>query len=154
MGTIRPSAAQVPARAEELLSSAYRSTPEAFWTLAKLRGDDGFDRIELAIAHRWTAIPSWGLSGWDLGSWPWVVIFHRATRHAYELAHNIEGDVTTYRYPARALRDIATDYLAFVHWKDAGESWVDAVENVDLAPAHLRGPFSSERFEARRAGPF
>jgi hypothetical protein len=152
VSTVRPSSAQIRPRANELLSAAYRSPPEAFWAFAKLRGEDGYKRIELAIARGWEAIPSWGLRGWDLGTWPWVVILHRTTPTAYELAYNVEGDISVYRYVTRELRDTATDYVAFWHWKNAGEPWVDAIENVDVAPAYLRGPFSLHRLEASRAG--
>jgi hypothetical protein len=120
---------------------------EAFWTIAQMRGDDGYDRIELARLHAWHAIPSWGRDGWDLGSWPLVVIFHRRIDAGYELAYNVEGDITVYRYPTRELLDAATDGLAFWHWKHDGESWVAGVDSIDDAPAHLRGRFSWKRLD-------
>ncbi|MFZ0179956.1 MAG: hypothetical protein WAL84_08825, partial [Candidatus Dormiibacterota bacterium] len=63
----------------DLLTAEYRIEPESFWTLCQLRGDDGYDRIEAARMRRWVAIPSWGRDGWDLGSWPLAVIYHRHT---------------------------------------------------------------------------
>src|SRR5437868_1100027 len=100
-----PGVAVTPARAEDLLSDQYRVSPENFWTLAVLRDDDGYDRIETAWRRGWKAIPSWGLDGWDLGSWPLVVIFHRKIGDAFELAYNVEGDITVYRYATREMRD-------------------------------------------------
>jgi hypothetical protein len=50
-----------------------------------------------------------------------------------------------YRYPTRELRDAATDCLAFWHWKHEGKPWVDGIDSVDVAPPHLRGPFSWNR---------
>jgi hypothetical protein len=68
-----------------LLSAAYRVTPEPFWALAQARGKDGYDRIERAVAHGWRAVPGWGRDGWDLGSWPLVVIFHGESPAGFEI---------------------------------------------------------------------
>jgi hypothetical protein len=38
-------------------------------TRTRWPGDDGYDRMTFARRHGWEAIPSWGLNGWDLGSW-------------------------------------------------------------------------------------
>ncbi len=133
---------------QQLLSERYRVTPEAFWQLSQLRGDDGYDRMEAARGRGWSAVPSWGRDGWDLGAWPLVVISHRSTTEGFELAYDVEGDITVYRYPTRELRDAATDCLAFWHWKHQGEDSVDGVETVDAAPDRLRGPFSWERLHA------
>lgn len=135
---------------QQLLCEQYRVAPEAFWHLAQMRGEDGYDRIKTAQQHGWRAVPSWGIEGWGLGAWPLVVISHRHTARGFDLAYNVEGDVTIYRYPTRELRDAATDCLAFWHWKHAGEDWVDGVESIDAAPDHLRGPFSQKRRTARR----
>lgn len=132
---------------DHLLQRPFRVEPEPFWTIAQMRGDDGYDRMELARHRGWHAIPSWGRDGWDLGSWPLVVILHRHTEAGYELAYDVEGDISVYRYPTRELLDAATDVLAFFHWKHDGEPWVDGVESVDDAPLHLRGPFSRRRLE-------
>lgn len=137
--------------AEELLQPPYRVDPETFWTVAQMRGDDGYDRIALARLHGWHAIPSWGRDGWDLGSWPLVVVFHRRTDAGYELAYNVEGDISVYRYPTRGLLDAATDCLAFWHWKHDGESWVAGVDSVDVAPEHLRGRFSWARLDGEQS---
>lgn len=153
MNSMRHSNAAAPemaARAEDLLSDGYQVAPENFWMLAVLRGDDGYDRIESASRYGWKAIPSWGLDGWDLGSWPLVVMFHRSIDDAFELAYNVEGDITVYRYATRELRDAATDYLAFWHWKHEQEAWVDGIDSADVAPARLRGPFSWKRLNASK----
>jgi hypothetical protein len=112
-----------------------------------MRGDDGYDRTEAARGRGWSAVASWGLDGWDLGAWPLVVISHRHNPAGFELAYDVEGDITVYRYPTRELRDRATDCLAFWHWKHSHEDWVDGVEYVDVAPDRLRGPFSWERLQ-------
>ncbi len=138
---------------QQLLCAQYRVASEPFWKLAQIRGEDGYDRIEMARTRGWTAIPSWGLEGWDLGTWPLVVIFHRQSADGFELAYNVEGDVTVYRYPTREVRDTATDCLAFWHWKHYSEDWVDGVESIDAAPDRLRGSFSWDRLRASQIAP-
>jgi len=128
-----------------LLTNAYRAVPETFWLACQLCGADGYDRIEIARSRGWRAIPAWGRDGWDLGSWPLVVIFHRDSVDAFELAENVEGDVTAHRFPTRELRDQATDELAFSHWHHNDEPWVAGIEQFEDAPAELRGPYSRSR---------
>ena len=149
-----------PQPAEDLLRASYQVAPEPFWQFAVLRGDDGYERIELARRYRWRAIASWGQDGWDLGSWPLVVISWRESQgwdqtryepvNHFDLAYNVEGDITVYRYPTAELREAATDYLAFWHWKHDDEPWVEGIDSVDAAPARLRGPFSRARLEAAK----
>jgi hypothetical protein len=130
---------------EELLNDEYRIEPETFWTLSVLRGDDGYDRMEPAGANRWRPIPSWGRDGWDLGCWPLAVIYHRATLDAWQLAYNVEGDITVYSYPQQQQRDAATDCIAFWHWKHDECDWVDGIDSAESAPYYLHGPFSGNR---------
>ncbi len=126
----------------------FRTEPEPFWSICQMRGDDGYDRIEVARRHGWEAIPGWGRDGWDLGSWPLVVIFHRERDGRYELAENVEGDVAAYSFPSREERDRTTDELAFYHWKHECEEWVVGIETADDMPDHLRGPYSRKRAAA------
>ena len=135
---------------DTLLSNTYRVAPESFWTVALISGDTGYDVMQPARAHGWQAVSGWGLDGWDLGSWPYVVIYHRDHRDAWDIAEYVEGDLTVYRYPTRELRDAATDCLAFWHWKHQDESWVADVDSVDVAPDRLRGPFSWKRLDASK----
>jgi hypothetical protein len=136
---------------QQLLSEQYRVAPEVFWQLSQMRGDDGYDRIEAAVGRGWQAVPSWGLDGWDLGAWPLVVISHRRTPDGFELAYDVEGDITVYRFPTRELRNAATDCLAFWHWKQDAEEWVDGIDSTDAAPERLRGPFSWRRLSSSDA---
>jgi transcriptional regulator with XRE-family HTH domain len=39
-------------------------------------GQDGDDRMMFAQCIGWEAVPIWGLNGWDLGCWPFVVLCH------------------------------------------------------------------------------
>lgn len=128
--------------------ATYVVAPEPFWAACLMTGDDGYDRIEVAHLRGWSAVPAWGLDGWDLGGWPYVVVFHRQRDGRFELAENVEGDVAVWAFPSRELRDAATDRLAFDHWQHESEEWVEGVANVEEAPAHLRGPFTRARSAA------
>lgn len=131
---------------EEL--NQYRAEPDdAFWRGAQLYGDNGYRVIEIAEKHGWRALPVWGRGGgWDLGSWPYVIIFHRSRPHemTFEVVEYVEGDVTLWRCPSPEVREQVTDELAFWHWKYRGEDWVEGIEHVEDMPAHLRGPFRWE----------
>jgi hypothetical protein len=48
------------------------------------------------------------------------------------------------------LCDAATACIAFWHWKNNEESWVDGIERVEDAPDNLRGPFSWSRLDAAK----
>jgi hypothetical protein len=123
----------------DLLSSAYKvAIPVA-------HGEEGYDRMERRQPEGWQPISGWGRNGWDLGSWPYVVISHRHTPEGFELLYDVEGDTSIYRYPTREQRDAATDELAFFHWE--GEDWIAGIENAADAPEHLRGPFSWSRLD-------
>lgn len=41
--------------------------------------DDGYSDMEAEEKRGWSAIPGWGRDGWDLGNWPYVVIYKRET---------------------------------------------------------------------------
>lgn len=53
-------------------------TPELLRYLPAVPGrgwGDGYDWIDLVTeAPGWAVIPSWGLDGWDMGSWPYVIV--------------------------------------------------------------------------------
>ena len=73
---------------------------------------------------------SWGRDGWNLGDWPYVMIYVRETSGRFEPHHPdgrfelmqiVEGDRTVYRFLTAADRDAATDYLFL--WYAAGARW-------------------------------
>ena len=136
---------------QQLLCTQYEIAPEAVWQLSQVCGQDGYQRMTTARARGWIAIPSWGLEGWDLGAWPLVIIFHRHSADGFELAYDVEGDITVYQYPTRELRDAATDCLASWRWKHDSAEWVDGVNSIDAAPDRLRGRFSWERLNSRKS---
>jgi hypothetical protein len=127
----------------------FRVPAKGFWQAGCM--GDGYDRMEMARPHKWQAIPSWGRDGWDLGDWPLVVVYHRDRGDGFDLATNVEGDVSTYTFPTRELRDEATDGIAFFYRKWHNESWVEGYTTVEDLPAQLRGAFSWARLDREKA---
>lgn len=111
-----------------------------FWQSTWVYGD-GYAVIEKAEACGWHVIASWGKAGYDLGSWPLVMVFHRALPDTYELVEYCEGDVTMYQCPTREVRTAIIDEIAFYHWKHNSEPWIEGYETVDQLPDELRGPY-------------
>lgn len=105
-------------------------------------GDDGYERMDAARAEGWTPIPSWGRDGWDLGSWPYVIVYHGGET---SLAIDVEGDIRIETFATRAERDEKTDRIALMHWKTLEEPWVQGISSFAQMPAELRGPFTSQR---------
>jgi hypothetical protein len=50
---------------QQLLCAQYQIAPEVMWSLSRMRGQDGYERIDAVSSRGWTAIPSWGLEGWS-----------------------------------------------------------------------------------------
>jgi hypothetical protein len=128
---------------EEL--NRYRKEPDPFWQNSWRIGD-GYDVIEAAEKKGWRAIGSWGRDGYDLGSWPYVIIFFRRKGDEYQLIYYVEGDVTMYICPTKEIRQRITDELALFHWHHNTSSAPDGIErykSVDELPDDLRGPYRS-----------
>lgn len=139
-------------REESLMSSIEKFvecevTPESLWNVLQNRGYNGYDVMEVVERKRWKPISSWGSEGWDLGSWPYEIVFFRTlketstTKGTFEVAHYIEGDVTCYSLPNREARYELVNAIAFDSWKLSGCDWVEGYETVEDAPASFKGPY-------------
>ncbi len=108
---------------------------------------DGYDWLG-ALRHGWYDVSSWGRDGWDLGSWPLVIVAHYDGEDRYGLAVYVEGDVEVTAYPNREERNGATDRVAAFYWRRRRGQRPDDLpaEGDELLPHH-RGPYSSERHE-------
>src|SRR5437763_17067433 len=101
----------------------YRMEPAPFWNSCLMMGMTGYDVMEFAQRIRkWYPVASWGRDGYDLGSWPLVIVFVRNTPDSYEVIEYVEGDVCMYACPTSEIRQSIIDELAFFHWKHQGES--------------------------------
>lgn len=112
--------------------------------------DDGYEFMAAGTAAGWSAVAAWGKDGWDLGSWPYVVVLFRdrivkpstldndPAVKAYERATYLEGDVTVETFATADDREKATDETALFYWKADGADWLDRGDD-------LRGPYSRSR---------
>jgi hypothetical protein len=91
---------------------------------------DGYEDMGVAEKQGWSAVANWGRDGWDLGEWPYVVMYTRTTSGRFEphptegrweLQQITEGDHTLYRFVTEADREAAMDYLFL--WYAAGKHW-------------------------------
>jgi len=121
----------------------YKVEPDPLWNMAPFY--DGYEMMEIAEKRRWRAIAGWGTQGWDLGSWPYVVIYFRDREGLFDVLEYSEGDVTMYACPSKEIREQITNELAFFHWKHTGNGPdVSASESVEQLPQALRGPEEEE----------
>jgi len=123
-------------------ANAYIVEPDALWEQAYVFGD-GYDVMEAAEEQGWKALSSWGKDGWDLGSWPLVIVFVRNVAGKFAIVEYVEGDVTQWSCPSKLMQQQIIDGLAFFHWKHSDQAWVKDYESIDEVPldAELRGPY-------------
>lgn len=117
----------------------YEVEPSGFWNGTWMLGD-GYDVMEHAHNKGWGVIGGWGRDGYDLGSWPYVIVFEKKEGDTYNLVLYVEGDVTAYKVPTLELRNAIVDEIAFFYWKNHEEDWVKDYSSVDELPEELKGP--------------
>jgi hypothetical protein len=115
------------------------SLPDSLW-------NQGYDWLG-PLRHGWYGVSSWGRGGWDLGSWPRVVIAHYDGEGRYGLAVYVEGDVEVTAHATREDRDRVTDQQAASWWQYFGRGPKDLPAEGDELLPHHRGPYSPERHE-------
>ena|ERR1039458_7277429 len=125
----------------------HRVPLEDFWQLGY--SGDGYDRIGLANRYGWSALPGWGQDGWDLGVWPYVVVFIRDRKGSdadhglqighdlYDLAQNVEGDASCYTFGSVEARSAAIDYL--FAWYQVGGDLKDEFDTLGITREALDG---------------
>ncbi len=120
----------------------YNVAPGRFWEDLPVLGIDGYSAMELAQKLGWRAIGDWGQAGYNLGSWPLVMVFFREREGTFEVAEYVEGDVAIWSCPTEAIREAVTNELAFFHWKHASNGPdVGTYQSVDALPDALKGPY-------------
>lgn len=101
--------------------------------------DDGYDWIR-QLKNGWRVIPGWGRDGWDLGSWPLVVVAHYDGPDVYGVATYVDGDSEVAGFATRAERDARTDNVAATWWRLLGNGPKNLAEiESNTSPDH-RGP--------------
>ena len=120
-------------------------TIEGVTVLGNYHMNDGYDWMEEIWQHGWVVIPSWGADGWDLGSWPYVMLAGIRTADSignlFGVATYCEGDVscTFYRTKARYWDEISR-HAHF--WWTSGQAGgpEDLPEKAADMPAKYRQP--------------
>ncbi|MDQ3765054.1 MAG: hypothetical protein M3460_27175 [Actinomycetota bacterium] len=73
------------------------------------------------LSNGWYAVASWGSEGWDLGTWPLVIVAHydgdEEAEMPWGVATYVEGDITVKEFPDRAARDKETNEIAVFYWQ-------------------------------------
>ncbi|MGH3262377.1 MAG: hypothetical protein ACRDNS_10300, partial [Trebonia sp.] len=129
----------------------YKIEPDPRFAIERGRGGDGYDVMDaVGQPPAWTAVSSWGHDGWDLGRWPYVVIYTRRHGDRHQLAQYVEGDVDAYSYSTREELYAAIDHLAFFYWHNHDESWVAGISDSNHMPEQLCGPFQRSRLDAEQ----
>lgn len=105
------------------------------------RGGDGYDWIEEARRFGW--LSSWGRDGWDLGSWPYVIVVARL-RGTWQVATYVEHDITVEEFTTPEEMAQHIDRIAWFYWRAHKETWIEGIAEGE-EPEHLRGPYSRER---------
>lgn len=124
-----------PRRAGRVMSA--REIVESVRAFEGERVDDGYDFIGAGASNGWHAVAGWGRDGWDLGSWPYVVVLFRGD---LERAIYVEGDITVETFATREDRETATDETALFYWRADDADWLDRGDD-------LKGSFSWKRAE-------
>lgn len=103
---------------------------------------DGYDSMDTLGKVGWHAISSWGVDGWDLGEWPYIIVFHRVKQDGtHEVGYYCEGDLDIFVFGNGQDAIEKIDDLAMWHWKFRDEEWV-----ATRAPEDLRGPYGQREF--------
>lgn len=82
--------------------------------------DDGYSDMEAEEKRGWQALANWGRDGWNLGEWPYVMIYVRQDAK-FKLMQIVEGDRTEYEFASEEERSAAIDYLFL--WYSADKRW-------------------------------
>lgn len=112
-----------------------KNLPSAEWC-------EGYDYIDRAARAGWSAMGNWGEEGYDLGAWPYVIMFTRVVRdggrYLYGFGHYVEGDLSADYYRSKEACNEAISRQAYWYWKN-GQS--DGPKNLpatfeSLAPEY------------------
>lgn len=109
----------------------------------------GYDWMDNVADTRsgWHAVPDWGLDGWNLGRWPYVIVCHYDAPGRHGLAIYCEGDLDVRAYDTQTERDADTDRIAHLYWRNYRSGPDDLPDKPEDMRPHHRGPFSRQRLD-------
>ncbi len=120
----------------------YKIEPDGFWAMSYFYG--GYEMMEIANTHGWTPVAGWGKDGYDLGSWPYLIVFVNRRDNQHLIATYCEGDITQYQCPTDLIRNQIITEIAFYHWKHSEYSAPPNMEKYNSTedlPDELKGPY-------------
>lgn len=112
--------------------------------------DDGYSDMKAEEKRGWQTLASWGKDGWNLGSWPYVMIYVRTHAGKFQLMQIVEGDRTAYEFASEDDRSAAIDYLFLWYAADLRWSPITWEQRSELDAGRLtvedkyRGPYREE----------
>ena len=120
--------------------------------------DDGYSDMEAEEGRGWTCLSGWGRDGYDLGDWPYVMIYLRRypDNGAMGVMSICEGDRDVYYFTSASDALAAVDYLfiwyginrGYDTWEALGVTSLEALDAGTLrVPVELRGPYGRMRSE-------
>lgn len=122
--------------------------PDALTTVTAFEeSGDGYDYIQqLEVTGKWAAVGSWGLDGWDLGDWPYLVYFVSKQGDQFCVRERCEGDLTTWTFATRAemIAKLDETFWWCVRNHPDRMGWTEPPADLETNPRY-RGPFSWDR---------
>lgn len=111
--------------------------------------DDGYSWMDQLT--EWAVVPNWGLDGWDLGEWPYVIVATCSVRpHGpYGVVTYCESDLEVQAFATHEERIAAIDRIAEFYWRLKDEGPPELPDTGPLRPEHC-GPFSWKRLDGSR----
>lgn len=114
---------------------------------------DGYDFIAASEeGHMWYSHSAWGLDGWDLGDWPYVIIqtAQEGTGEdaSFLVRSRCEGDIDVWRFRTQEEAHAKVDHLAWWYWLRSPDRYSDENMTREVMGADInrfRGPFSWTR---------
>lgn len=102
--------------------------------------DDGYDWME-HLPKGWRVVSSWGEDGWDLGSWPYVIVAIYVAQNEWAHVVYVEGDIMVEEHESFDAMIAAIDKVAEFYWRSGQHSAPDDLpEGKGLLPRHC-GPY-------------
>jgi hypothetical protein len=107
----------------------------------------GYEWMEEGLPEGWYVEPMWGRDGWNLGSWPYVIValFIDDERERYAVTTYVEGDINVRRYKSRGALYVAVNEIAEWHWRFGQSRGPRALPGGGGLLPHHSGPYSDWR---------
>ncbi len=122
----------------------YQVDTPPLWEGLPILGLDGYSVMDFVRRSHWEAIPDWGQPGYNLGTWPLVIVFWREHNGTFEVIEYFEGDTTLYVCPTNLIRCQITDEIAYFHWRFTDMEWTQPYPDSEDVPLELKGPYDAK----------